>query len=66
MHQVLVNRFGGLSLPRKSEVMLTDCQLFTVDVKKQRNNNIYQTVLLAAELDVQDLDLNTDVNPITM
>ena len=39
MHEVLVNRLGGLSLPRKSVVRLTDrpdmTLEFTVDVKQQ-------------------------------
>ena len=43
MHEVLVNRLGGLSLPRKSVVRLTDrpdmTLEFTVDVKQQYNNN---------------------------
>ena len=43
MHEVLVNRLGGLSLPRKSVVRLTDLpdmtKMFTVDVKQQCNNN---------------------------
>ena len=44
MHEVLVNRLGGLSLPRKSVVRLTDrldmtLDVFTVDVKQQYNNN---------------------------
>ena len=33
MHEVLVNRIGGLSLPRKGKVRLTDRpDMFTVDV----------------------------------
>ena len=32
MHEVLGNRLGGLSLPRKSEVRLTDCPDMTLDV----------------------------------
>ena len=32
MHEVLVNRFGGLSLPRKSVVRLTDHPDMTLDV----------------------------------
>ena len=32
VHQVLVNRLGGLSLPRKSVVRLTDCPDMTLDV----------------------------------
>ena len=39
MHEVLVNRLGGLSLPRKSVVRLTDRPDMTVDVKQQHNNN---------------------------
>ena len=43
MHKVLVNRLGGLSLPRKSVVRLTDRPDMTLDVyrgrKKQYNNN---------------------------
>ena len=34
VHEVLVNRLGGLSLPRKSVV-----RLFTVDVQQNNNNN---------------------------
>ena len=32
MHEVLVNRLGGLSLPRKSVVRLTDRPDMTLDV----------------------------------
>ena len=32
MHEVLVNRLGGLSLPRKSVVRLTDRPDMTIDV----------------------------------
>ena len=43
VHEVLVNRLGGLSLPRKSVVRLTDrpdlTLDFTVDVKHQCNKN---------------------------
>ena len=43
MHEVLVNRLGGLSLPRKSVVRLTDRPDMTLDVyrdvKQQINNN---------------------------
>ena len=38
MHEVLVNSLGGLSLPRKSVVRLTDrpdmTLMFTVDLKQ--------------------------------
>ena len=41
MQEVLVNRLGGLSLPRKSVVRLhvTDRPDMTLDVKQQYNNN---------------------------
>ena len=41
MHEVLVNRLGGLSLPRKSVVRLTDRPDMTLDVyhgRKTTNN----------------------------
>ena len=31
MHKVLVNGLGGVSLPRKSVVRLTDCPNMTLD-----------------------------------
>ena len=44
MHEVLFNRLGGLSLPRKSVVRLTDRPDMTLDVyrgrKKNKNNNL--------------------------
>ena len=45
MQDVLVNRLGGLSLPWKSVVMLTDCpdmtiDVYRVDVKQQHNDVI--------------------------
>ena len=51
MHEVLVNRLGGLSLPRKSVVRLTDRPDMTLDVyrgrkaTKQHSNQMF--VLLA-------------------
>ena len=45
MHEILVNRLGGLSLPRKSVVRLIDRPNITIDVYreiKQQNNNNYQ------------------------
>ena len=51
MHEVLVNHLGGLSLPRKSVVRLTDRPDMTLDVyrgrkttkqkkKKKKKNNV--------------------------
>ena len=43
MHEVLVNRLGGLSLPRKSVVRLTDRPDMTLDVYRGRNTTIQLT-----------------------
>ena len=43
MHEVLVNRLGGLSLPRKSVVRLTDRPDMTVDVYRGRKTTIQPT-----------------------
>ena len=40
MHEVLVNRLGGLSLPRKSVVRLTDRPDMTLDVYRGRKITI--------------------------
>ena len=42
MHEVLVNRLGGLSLPRKSVVRLTDRPDMTLDVYHGRKTIIQQ------------------------
>ena len=42
MHEVLVNRLGGLSLPRKSVVRLTDRPDMTLDVY---HNNSMTTIV---------------------
>ena len=42
MHKVLVNRLGGLSLPRKSVVRLTDRPDMTLDVYRERKTTIQQ------------------------
>ena len=39
VHEVLVNRLGGLSLPRKSVVRLTDRPDMTLDVYRSVKNN---------------------------
>ena len=48
VHEVLVNRLGGQSLPRKSVVRLTDRPDMTLDVyldvKQQYNNNTTSSV----------------------
>ena len=45
MHEVLVNRLGGLSLPRKSVVRLTDRPDMTLDVYRGRKT-IQQKIIL--------------------
>ena len=42
MHEVLVNRLGGLSLPRKSVVRLTDRPDMTLDVYRGGKTTIQQ------------------------
>ena len=42
VHEVLVNRIGGLSLPRKSVVRLTDRPDMTLDVYRGRKTTIQQ------------------------
>ena len=45
MHEVLVNGLGGLSLPRKSVVRLTDRPNMTIDVYGGRKTIIQPTNL---------------------
>ena len=45
MHEVLVNRLGGLSLPRKSVVRLTDRPDMTLDVYRGRKITTQQCIL---------------------
>ena len=42
MHEVLVNRLGGLSLPRKSVVRLTDRPDMTLDVYRGSKTTMQQ------------------------
>ena len=42
MHEVLINRLGGLSLPRKSVVRLTDRPDMTLDVYRGRKTSMQQ------------------------
>ena len=44
MHEVLVNRLGGLGLPRKSVVRLTDRPDMTLDVYRGRKTTMQQQV----------------------
>ena len=51
MHEVLVNRLGGLSLPRKCVVRLTDRPDMTLDVYRGRKTTIQQQQQLKKKLD---------------
>ena len=44
MHEVLVIRLGGLSLPRKSVVRLTDRPDMTLDVYRGRKATMQHTI----------------------
>ena len=48
VHEVLVNRLGGLSLPRKSVVRLTDRPDMTLDVYRGRKTTNQQISLYRA------------------
>ena len=52
MQEVLVNRLGGLSLPRKSVVRLTDRPDMTLDVYRGRKTTIQQQLVGAGHLTV--------------
>ena len=45
VHEVLVNRLEGLSLPRKSVVRLTDRPDITLDVYRGRKTTIQQVII---------------------
>ena len=50
MHEVLVNRLGGLSLPRKSVVRLTDRPDLTLDVYRGPKTTTQQQRLYNADV----------------
>ena len=50
VHEVLVNRLGGLSLPRKSVVRLSDRPDMTLDVYRGRKTSIQQQLYPALAL----------------
>ena len=61
MHEVLVNRLGGLSLPRKSVVRLTDRPDMTLDVYRGRKTTTTTTNpyrLTNDEMNLTDLIAN--------
>ena len=52
MHEVLVNRLGGLSLPRKSVVRLTDRPDMTLDVNRGRKTTMQQLLTVKYQGDL--------------
>ena len=50
MHEVLVNRLGGLSLPRKSVVRSTDRPDMTLDVYRGRKTTTQQQQISVSAL----------------
>ena len=61
MHEVLVNRLGGLSLPRKSVVRLTDRPDMTLDVyrgRKKTATNTRTERTIMPHISVQTSDLH--------
>ena len=58
MHEVLVNRLGGLSLPRKSVVRLTDHPDMTLDVYLGRKTTTEQQQQYVLLLDFISLKLS--------
>ena len=48
MHELLVNGLGGLSLPRKSVVRLTDHPDMTLDAYRGRKTTLQQQQLISA------------------
>ena len=58
MHEVLVNRLGGLSLPRKSVVRLTDRPDMTLDVYRGRKTTIQPTTIIVLKIEKFDAILH--------
>ena len=56
VHEVLVNRLGGLSLPRKSVVRLTDRPDMTLDVYRGRKTTIQSIILIVGQYDLYLMD----------
>ena len=56
MHEVLVNRLGGLSLPRKSVVRLTDRPDMTLDVYRGRKTIMQQQQQIITYFMLRSLD----------
>ena len=58
MHEVLLNRLKGLSLPRKSVVRLTDRPDMTLDVYRGRKTTMQCNLSLKCQLNQLSLNAN--------
>ena len=58
VHEVLVNRLGGLSLPKKSVVRLTDHPDMTLDVYRGRKTTTQQQQIMCDLADFQPTQTN--------
>ena len=58
MHEVLVNRLGGLSLPRKSVVRLTDRPDMTLDVYRGRKTTKQQVKKIFSKIITNGVAVN--------
>ena len=61
VHEVLVNRLGGLSLPRKSVVRFTDRPDMTLDVYRGRKTTIQQQQLFPVGIWCKNDDVSTSM-----
>ena len=66
MHEVLVNRLGGLNLPRKSVVRLTDRPNMTLDVYHGHKTTIQYNIIMIFKIisykfKIISVDSNKDV-----
>ena len=57
MHEVLVNRLGGLSLPRKRVVRLTDPSDMTFDVYRGRKTKQQQWLEVKVTIEGHEFEL---------
>ena len=60
MHEVLVNRLGDLSLPRKSVVRLTDHPDMTLDVYRGRKTTTQQPPFGLLNIALEDIDVRVE------
>ena len=69
MHEVLVNRLGGLSLPKKSVVRLTDRPDMTLDVYRGRKTTMQQIItwfLIVVRQEVSNFDSSVVVHELEL